>query len=72
MTRAKELTPVRRVVDGSSYGELVVEVYARTVRIRPLGARAQSAAVELPWGALYTRGIIAQDDARRAARRRKP
>jgi hypothetical protein len=68
MTRATD-KPLRRIVDGASIGPLVVEITARTVRVRPLRTRNPHAVVEYPWGGLYTHGLILAADA--AARKRK-
>ena len=58
MTRATD-RPLVRLVEGASLGPLVVEVTARTLRIRPPRVRAANAVVELPWGKLYTIGVAA-------------
>lgn len=70
MTKATD-TPLRRMVNGASLGPLVVEVTVRTVRIRPPRVRVASAIVELPWGSLYTHGLILADNGRRKARRKR-
>jgi hypothetical protein len=68
MTRATEKALIR-LVDGGDR-PLVVELRARTVRLRPLRVRDPRAAIELPWTMLYTHGLIAADAERRKARKR--
>ena len=69
MTRATD-KPLRRIVDAASLGHLVLEVTARTARLRPLGSRTGAASVEVPWGALYTHLLIAREDERRGHSRK--
>jgi hypothetical protein len=59
VTRATEKALVR-VVDGRDR-LLVVELRARTVRLRPLRVRDPHAAVELPWSLLYQHGLMARE-----------
>lgn len=63
--------PVRRVVDAGAYGKLVVEVTARTVRLRPPRVRRPEAAVELPWSVLYTHALLVRENESRKAKGRK-
>lgn len=63
--------PLRRVVDAGAYGKLVVEVTARTVRLRPPRVRRPEAAVELPWSVLYTHALLVRETETRKAKGRK-
>lgn len=63
--------PVRRLVDAGAYGKLIVEITARTVRLRPPRVRRPEAAVELPWGVLYTHALLVRETETRKAKGRK-
>jgi len=58
MTRATD-KPLRRIVatDGLST-PLVLEVTARTCRLRPLRSRDATASVEITWSGIYERALI--------------
>jgi hypothetical protein len=60
MTKATD-KPVRRLVQTKHWGTLVVEIRERTFTIRPPRARRDGpAAVELAYGQLYQRGLLAK------------
>lgn len=63
--------PLVRLVDAGGYGKLVVEVTARTVRLRPPRVRRPEAAVELPWSVLYTHALLVRETETRKAKGRK-
>lgn len=76
MTRANDVTPVRRLVRGRSGDEYVVEVFATVVTIRPKGSRSPKVRVCMEWGgSLFQRALVARLEeearAKRAARRRR-
>lgn len=73
MTRATE-KPVRRIVvaeDRFGTTEYVVEIRSRTMTIRPIRTRRGGPQeVELPFGAVYLRGMISRVEAEKRERRR--
>lgn len=77
MTRASAVKPVRRVVQTLHDGELVAEIYAECVIVRPIRTkRGGKAEVTMTWGQLYQHLLIARADAavrekRRLARERR-
>lgn len=72
MTKGSDLRPVRRMMDGIRGGNYAVEVRARTVVIRPKGARRGGPAeVTVTPGAVYVRAMMAQAEARKAMKRRR-
>ncbi len=70
MTRATD-KPLRRIVDAGAYGEFVLEVTARTARLRPIRVRRPEAAIELPWAMLYTHALMVRDADRRRAKAKR-
>lgn len=82
MTRADAETPTRRIVvyEPDRGSELVLEVRARTLTLRPLRSRAGGEAeIVVTWSGIYDmalmrralRSIEAQDRARPRPRRRR-
>lgn len=72
MTRAHELTPTRRVVTDGFGDDLIVEVFARRLVLRPKGCkRGGPAEVEVTPGQLYQRLLVARAEERRRAKRKK-
>ena len=71
MTRAgaEKGRPVRRIVGGQRYGELIVELQAEELLIREKGRRTTSA-VSVPYGTLYQWGVEAMVEQRRRLKRR--
>jgi hypothetical protein len=68
VTRAQDPRPTVRVTQSKS-GELVVELTARTLRIRPLRTRRGGPAeVEIPVGAVYIQAMARRAEERRRAR----
>lgn len=67
MTRANG-HPVRRVVSGQDFGDLVVSVTLDELSIRPKGKRR--GVVSIPWSAVYLRAVQAQVDADRRERQK--
>lgn len=72
MTRAHELTPTRRVVTDGFGEDLIIEVFARRLVLRPKGCkRGGPAEVEVTPGQLYQRLLVARAEERRRAKRKK-
>lgn len=72
MTRAHELTPTRRVVTDGFGDDLIIEVFARRLVLRPKGCkRGGPAEVEVTPGQLYQRLLVARAEERRRAKRKK-
>lgn len=69
MTRANDVTPVRRIVRGRSGDEYVVQLFATVVTIRPKGTRSGKVSVCLEWGQLFQRSLIAKLEADAKAKR---
>lgn len=71
MTRATD-KPVRRIVvteDRFGRTEYVAEVRARTLTLRPVRTRRGGPQeIELPFGAIYLRGMMARVDRKRRTR----
>lgn len=74
MTRATE-KPVRRVViseDRFGTNDYVVEIRARTLTMRPVRTRRGGPQeIEVPFGALYLRAMIARVEATKRERKRR-
>ena len=71
MTRADETKPVRRVVQTDD-GEMVAEVRARTLTLRPVRTRKGGPAeVCLSFSSLYTRALLARVTPLEQRKRRK-
>ncbi len=72
MTRANETSPTRRLVVDGFGAELVVELYARRLVLRPKGCkRGGPAEVDVTPGQLYQRLLVARAEEKRRAKRRK-
>jgi len=79
VTRASDSRPTRRVLLNIDGVELVVQLRARSITIRPLGTRRGGPAeVELTPGSIYVRALLDRAEqahrekmARRRARRRQ-
>lgn len=69
MIHANRIKPTRRLVQGRLGDEYVVEVYHDIIRLRPKGSRSPRVRVDLEWGQLYIRGITAQLDAEKRAKK---
>lgn len=70
MTRANDRHPTRRIVETDD-GDFVLEVSARTLRLRPKGThRGGRAEVEATWSALYLRSMWARVESERRDKKR--
>lgn len=66
-----ERRPLVRRADGGQAGPLILELTERTVTIRPLRVRRRDAFVRVTWEGMYVRGLMAQIDEQKRAKRKR-